>query len=97
MTRVIVCAALLLAGCATTSTDGVVKIGQDQYMIGTQGNFSDYSGSAVKARLYQQGAEYCASKGRQITPIASTGQDAAFATYASAEIQFRCDTIRSDR
>lgn len=80
---------LALAGCAT-GTDGVVQMGPDMYMIGGQGKFTDYSGSAVKARFYQDAAKYCKGKNRVMLPMTSTGQDAGFGTYASAEVQFRC-------
>lgn len=80
---------VLVAGCAT-GTDGVVQMGPDMYMIGGQGKFTDYSGSAVKARFYQDAAKYCQAKNRVMLPANSTGQDAGFGTYASAEVQFRC-------
>ena len=78
-----------LAGCAT-GTDGVVQMGPDMYMIGGHGKFTDYSGSAVKARFYQDAAKYCQAKNRVMLPVNSTGQDSGFGTYASAEVQFRC-------
>ncbi|MBT1538423.1 hypothetical protein B7R78_0015300 [Ralstonia solanacearum] len=79
-----------LLGCATTGTDGVVPIGPDMYMIGGLGNFTDFSSSAVKARMFQQAAKYCESQGRVMSPLGSTGKDSDFGTYASAEVQFRC-------
>jgi hypothetical protein len=85
-----VVAALLLDGCATTSTDGVVQVGTNQYMIGGLGKFTDFSSSAVKARFYQKGAKFCADKGLVMSPVTSTGQDSGLGTYASAEIHFRC-------
>lgn len=78
------------AGCSTTGTDGVVKIGPELYMLGRMGGFSDFSGSAVKARLFSEAGQYCASKGQEMVPVASTAKDSAPATYASAEVQFRC-------
>ena len=33
-----------------------------RYMIGGLGKFTDFSGSAVKVRLYQQAAEFCLSE-----------------------------------
>jgi hypothetical protein len=91
MKNIIVIAALFgIAGCATTGTDGVVKIGPDMYMLGGQGKFSDFSSSWVKARLYQDGAKFCEQQGKVMVPINSTGQDSGYGTYASAEIQFRC-------
>ncbi len=79
----------LATGCAT-GTDGVVPIGQDQYMIGGLGKFTEYSGSAVKARMFQDAAKYCAEKNRVMAPGDSTGKDSSLNTYASAEVQFRC-------
>ena len=81
---------LALLGCATTDTAGVVQIGPDMYMIGGLGSFTDFSGSAVKARMFQRAEKYCADMGRVISPIGSTGKDSGYGTYASAEVQFRC-------
>lgn len=78
-----------LLGCAT-GTDGVVPIGPDMYMIVGLGNFTDFSASAVKARMFQQAAKHCADQGRTMLPMDSTGKDSDFGTYASAEVQFRC-------
>ena len=83
---VCICAA---AGCAT-STGGVVKIGPDAYMLGGLGKYTDFSGSAVKARFFEEAGKYCAQQNRVMIPVHSTGQDSGFGTYASAEVQFRC-------
>ncbi|MFZ6747758.1 hypothetical protein [Undibacterium sp. Ren11W] len=82
--------ATAVVGCAATGTDGIVLIGPDMYMIGGQGKFTDFSGSAVKARFYQDASKFCSGKNRVMHPMNSTAQDAAYAAYASAEIQFRC-------
>lgn len=81
---------LLTSGCYTTGTGGVVQIGPDTYMVGSLGKFTDFSGSAVKARLYKQAEEFCKSKGGVMVPINSTAKDSGMGTYASAEIQFMC-------
>lgn len=80
---------IALTGCAT-GTDGPVSIGGDAYMIGGLGQFTDYSASAVKARMFKQATEFCASKGQDMTPLNSTGKDSGYGTYASAEVQFKC-------
>ena len=79
-----------ITGCATTGTDGIVQIGPDMYMVGGLGKFTDFSSSGVKGRLYQDANKFCSEKNRTMVPVNSTGQDAGYATYASAEIQFRC-------
>lgn len=87
---VIIVTACFSSGCATTGTDGIVPIGPDLYMVGGLGKFTDFSGSGVKARLFQDASKYCADKGRVMLPGNSVGQDSGYGTYASAEIQFRC-------
>lgn len=87
----------VLSGCATTGTDGVVQIGPDLYMIGGLGKFTDFSASAVKARMFQDASTYCAKQGRVMSPVGSTGRDSGFGTYASAEVQFRCLAARDSQ
>ncbi len=79
-----------MSGCATTGTDGVVQIAPDTYMIGNLGRFTDFSGSAVKARLIKQAQDFCKKKGGVMKLIDSTFKDSGLGTYASAEIQFKC-------
>jgi hypothetical protein len=67
---------------------GVVPIGPDMYMLGGLGEFTDFSSSAVKARLYGEASAYCRGKGQIMSPINSTGRDSGMGTYASAEVQF---------
>jgi len=82
--------AVALAGCASTGTDGPVKIGEDLYMIGGLGGALDHSGSVVKAKFFKQASEHCASMGREMSPVSSKGQDAFMSSWASAEVQYRC-------
>lgn len=82
--------ACLAGGCATTGTDGVVPIGPDLYMVGGLGRFTDFSSSAVKARLFQEASKHCVDMGRVMLPANSVGKDSGLGTYASAEVQFRC-------
>lgn len=84
---VVVCGYLI--GCGTDS-GGVVPIGPDSYMVGGLGRMTDYSSSAVKARLYKEAANFCQQRNEVMSPLASSGIDSGYATYASAEVQFRC-------
>jgi len=81
--------ACALVGCGTTGTGGVVPIGPNLYMIGGLGGMTDYSGSAVKARFFDQASKYCVEKNMVMLPVNSTSKDAGW-EYASAEVQFRC-------
>lgn len=88
--------ALLATGCAGLGTDGVVEIGPNTYMVGGLGGFTDFSSSAVKARYFKQASQFCSEKGMTMQPLNSTGQDSGIATYASAEVQFRCVQSKSN-
>jgi hypothetical protein len=79
-----------ICGCATSGKDRVVQIGPNTYKMGGLGKSTDFSGNAVKARLYQQAAEFCRSKGGEMIPLNSTAQDSKPGQYASAEIRFKC-------
>lgn len=84
-------ATAMLTGCATTGTNGVATIGPNEYMIGSLGNFTDVSGSAVEARLFGQARAYCSSRALTMVPISGKSKDAGFGQYASAEVKFSCD------
>jgi len=79
-----------ICGCATSGTGRVVQIGLNTYKMVDLGNSTDSSGSEVKARLYQQAAEFCRSKGGDMIPLDSTAQDSKPGQNASAEIRFKC-------
>jgi hypothetical protein len=81
---------LCICGCATSGTDRVVQIGPSTYKMRGLGESADSSGNAVKARLYQQAADFCRSKGGEMIPLNSTAQDSKPGQYASAEIRFKC-------
>lgn len=82
--------AAALVGCAGPNT-GVVPIGSGVYMASKFGTMLTWSGGSVKADLYREAAEFCAKSGKQVAPLTSSATDSGMATYASAEIQFRCE------
>jgi hypothetical protein len=79
-----------IGGCATPNT-GVVPIGNGIYMHSKFGSFTTFSGGEVKAELFKEAAQFCAKQGKRLVPVASTSKDSGYGTYASAEVQFRCD------
>lgn len=85
----IVAAAAALVGCATNT--GVVPIGNGIYMHSKSGSMMTHSGGQVKAELFREAAVFCSKQGKQVAPVNSTSQDAGIGTYASAEVQFRCE------
>ena len=91
MIGLIILVCLVMSGCGTTGTGGVVEIGPNTYMIGRLGGFTDFSGIAVKARLYAEAKEFCSAKNMVMVPNSSSGKDSELNQYASAEIQFKCE------
>lgn len=83
-------AALLATGCATPNT-GITPIGSGVYMASKFGSMVTFSGGEVKAELYRDAGQFCAKSGKQVVPVNSTSTDSGLGTYASAEIQFRCE------
>lgn len=83
-------AAILSSGCATPNT-GIVPIGSGVYMASKFGSMVTWSGGEVKADLYKEASQFCSKSGKQVVPLSSNSTDSGLATYASAEIQFRCD------
>ena len=79
---------LALAGCSTT---GVVPIGDGIYMSSKLGSMTTFNGGQVKAELFQEASEFCAKSGKRSVPVNSTSKDSGLGTYASAEVQFRCE------
>lgn len=79
-----VCA--LLGACAHS---GVVKIGPDTYMIANS-EWGFTSGGYQQAKAADEGSKYCASMGREILVLSSTGNDVSFGKTPAAEVRFRC-------
>lgn len=92
MRSIVLLAAALctLAGCATPNT-GIVPIGNGTYMASKFGSMMTFSGGEVKAELYREAAQFCGKSGKQASPLTSESKDSGMGTYASAEIQFRCE------
>lgn len=87
MKIIIIFAVIIVIGCAQNT--GIVKIADDTYMHGKFGGMI-YSGSIVKAELYNEAIEFCKSQGKKFVPISSTHHDSSFDQYAAAEIHFMC-------
>lgn len=86
---ILVCAgSLVIAGCGTT---GVVPIGDGIYMTSKLGSMTTFSGGQVKAELFKEATAYCAQSGKRSVPVNSASKDSGLGTYASAEVQFRCE------
>ena len=88
------CALLALgsvAGCAG-STD-VVPSGPDTFMVASHGTMGWSSGGAQKAKAFQQAADFCKSKGKQMQPIGTKETPSGFGQIASGEVEFRCVTL----
>lgn len=81
--------ALVLAAC--TSTTGVVPIGQDTYMIGSQGKSpGGFSGSEAKVLAFAEAQKFCSAQGKNVQVINTQQSDMSFGKNATSEIQFMC-------
>lgn len=85
-------AALLLAGCAST---GVVQVGQNKYMI-ADSNSMYWEGGSVLKDIVKEGTEFCAKQGKQFELLDRKTEDHQSGFFgggqrkASAEIYFTC-------
>ncbi len=81
---------ILIAGCATSTNNGIVQTGADTYRVANLGRYADYSSSALKARLHEDAFRHCTAQNRIMVPVTDGDQNGAAASNSSAEIQFRC-------
>jgi hypothetical protein len=81
--------ALLLSACA--STNDIVPVGKDTYMVSGWGKSpGGYSGAEVKANAIKEAGKFCANQGKQIQVVSSAQRDMTFGVNATAELQFMC-------
>jgi hypothetical protein len=79
---------LCVAGCGGV-TD-VVKTGPDTYMVASHGTMGWSSGSAQKAKAFQDAENYCAKMGKQVQQVEAKESPGGFGRIASGEVEFRC-------
>ncbi len=72
-------------------TTGMVQTGDGIYMSSKPGSMATFNGGQVKAELFQEASEFCAKSGKCSVPVNPTSKDSGLGTYASAEVQFRCE------
>jgi len=80
---------MLLSGCASSS--GVVRTGQDTYMIARTQERLDGSSNNVKAAAFKEANRYCESFGKVMKVISTSQKDMIpFKSDATAEVHFMC-------
>jgi hypothetical protein len=81
--------AVALMGCAGVSD--VVPAGNGTYMVAAHGTIGLSSGSAQKARAYEEASDFCQGKHLTFQPIDTTENEGdGLNKAASAEVEFRC-------
>lgn len=81
--------ALLLAACSSSS--GVVRTGEDSYMIAGKNTAIGASGHETAAEVYREAAAFCESQGGKVMKeIKSETRGPGFARFPSARVDFRC-------
>lgn len=78
----------VLVGCAAKS--GVVKIGENQYLVSSLGGL-EASGSIVKIGLLKQAEEFCASMALKLVVVSSTHTNSSIVSFPGAEVLFSCN------
>lgn len=87
-TAIIVSAALLLAGCAST---GVIPMDRDSYMIAKKDGAPGLGVSlSNKGEVYREANDFCRTKGLQVETLNEVVTPAAPARLGSTELRFRC-------
>lgn len=89
MNKLIILAALALAGCASS---GPVQTGKDTYMITkTSAGGVMVPGASIKSDLIIEANAFCAKSGKTIELLTGDAKNAIpFARMSSAEITFKC-------
>lgn len=83
--------ALLLSSCASLEPiSGVVPIGPDKYLIGGGVGLPNYANTSLKAKLYQQAAQFCADRTRVMQISDSASMDQKVDESGRVELQFYC-------
>lgn len=79
-----------LGGCGTlNSTNNIVALGPDKYMINGSVYLSNYD-SAMKAKIFQQAAQFCTERTRVMLPIDTSNIDIKIGESGAKEMQFYC-------
>jgi hypothetical protein len=79
----------IFAGCVGT-TDQVVPTGHGTFMIPSQGLMGWSSGSAEKAKAFEDAAAYCMKLGKEVETVLASESEGGFGGLATPEIEFRC-------
>lgn len=81
-------AALLVAGCA--STTGVVSMGNDTYMIAREDNGPAASLGAIKAATLKEAGAFCSSQGKSMQVTKENDTPRSFGQFPQTTLQFQC-------
>lgn len=90
MKRILLGAAILAAGCASTSP--AVKIGGDTYMMSAQGSASPFglASDADNIKLVQSATQQCVSKGLQFEMVKNEQSPTWPGHRGTATVTFKC-------
>ena len=83
------CAALVLAGCASSST-GVTDLGDGAYAMTKRSGLTSQRSAELKLQLEREALALCSGRGQALTMLDTRVFDPDPPEYSSATIQFRC-------
>ena len=81
--------AIIIVGCATTSSTGVFSSGKDTYTIVVSSNSFNEDPGTLHKRAYQEAKEFCQSKGKVFQPVAAKINSSTRGNSVSFELKFR--------
>ena len=81
--------AIIIVGCATTSSTGVFSSGKDTYTVIVSSNSFNEDLGALHKMAYQEANDFCQSKGKVFQPVAAKINSSKRGTGVSFELKFR--------
>lgn len=94
MKLIVIALFALLAGCAGT-TNTVVPASHGTYLIANHGTMGWSSAGAQKAKAYETANAFCGKLSKEVETISENGNEGGFGRIASADIEFRCVTVKN--
>lgn len=81
--------AIIIVGCASTSSTGVFPSGKDTYTVVVSGSRFYEPVGPLQKMAYQEANDFCSSRGKKLQPVATKAVPGGRRTPPSFELRFR--------
>ncbi len=87
---IVACLSLFLAGCAATS--GIVRTGQDSYLLSKRGATGWSPIESLRVDVLEQAGQFCTSKGKSLNVMNETHSKPPYllGNFPRVTIEFQC-------